>query len=290
MRLRRVVPGAIGIIALGLALGLADRPAESLPIEALVGLLGNDYLLVAVFAVFALLLALPVVLSGRPGALEQADVPDPEFPVAAPPPGASVDEQAGRLRTVLPIVGSSRRREIRVRLRETAIRTVMRTDGCDRRTATERVDGGTWTADRRAAGFLTEGSSSVSTVDWWTMLDWMPAVLGSRTRFERRVERVVDALAAVDSAYSASGGGSGSASDRGTGRDSDRGSERTTARGVDDSTVRGSAAAADRRASSTNGESAPPAGSGEAATDRRAHRHRESTAGHASTRSVEGVR
>ncbi len=282
MRLRRAVPGAIGILALGLALGLADRSAESLPIEALVELLGNDYLLVAVFAVFALLLALPVVLSGRPGALEQADVPDPEFPVAAPPPGASLDEQAGRLQTVLPIVGSAHRREIRVRLRETAIRMVMRTDGCDRRTAVERIDSGTWTADRRAACFLTEGSTGVSTVDWWTMLDWIPMVLGSRTRFERRVERVVDALEAVDSSYIVSRGGPGSApedesdsaSDRGAGRDLNR----------------GSAAAADRRANSTNDQSAPPAGSGEAATDRRAHRRRESTAGHASTRSVEGDR
>ena len=303
MRLRRAVPGAIGILALGLALGLADRSAASNSIEALVELLGNDYLLVAIFAVFALLLALPVVLSGRPGALEQASVPEPEVPVAAPPPGASVDEEAGRLHTVLPIVGSPHRRELRDRLRETAIRTVMRTDGCDRRTATERVDSRTWTADRRAARFLTGGSSGTSNVDWWTLLDWIPAMLGSRTRFERRVERVVDALETVDSAYSGSERGSGSPTERGSGSASEggsggsdggsgsaweRGSRPTTVRGVNGSTDRGSTEAADSRTSSMNGESAPAAGADGSAADRRVHRRRESTGGHASTRSAEG--
>jgi hypothetical protein len=157
MRVRRVTLGLAGAVALVFAVA---GGANAVPVRSLVSALGNDYLLVVAIGGFGLLVAIPVLASGRDGNLVQADMPAPERPVTVPPAGNGFDETVGSWRYRLPLVSREKRAAVEERLRTAAIETVMRAENCSREEATCRVQTGEWTDDPTAAAYL--GGSDVS--------------------------------------------------------------------------------------------------------------------------------
>ncbi|WP_135855423.1 DUF7269 family protein [Halorussus salinus] len=153
MKRYRLVSGAAGVVALGVALALGGGPAGGV-VGALLAALGNDYFVVAAFAGVGLLVALSAVASGGGGALEQTETPTPERPVTAPVAGDAVDDALDSRTALLPVVGDERREELRERLRTVAIETQVRRGDCSREEAERRLDSGTWTDDGEAAAFL----------------------------------------------------------------------------------------------------------------------------------------
>ncbi len=89
MKGRRILFGLSGAIAVVMA--IAGGPG-ALPVRALLSFLGNEYLLVVAIGGFGLLLAIPVLASGRDGNLVQAEMPAPEEPVTVPSAGYTFDE------------------------------------------------------------------------------------------------------------------------------------------------------------------------------------------------------
>jgi len=157
MKGRRITLGLVGVFALVFAVA---GGANAVPIHSLVATLGNDYLLVVAIGGFGVLVAIPVLASGRDGNLVQADMPAPEEPVTVPPAGSGFDETIGSWSYRLPFVGRKHRREVEERLRTAAIETVMRAENCTRSDARQSVESGKWTDDPTAAAYL--GGPSVS--------------------------------------------------------------------------------------------------------------------------------
>lgn len=143
---------AVGVVTI-----VAPAIAAAVPIEAVVALLGNDYILVAAFAGGALLTVLAVLAARAATGLTQASPPEPEEIHNAALFGERFDE-AVAARGLRSLVATDLHRELRARLREAAISTVMREENCTRAEAVERVERGTWTDDSPAARFLA-GSS-----------------------------------------------------------------------------------------------------------------------------------
>lgn len=160
MKRYRIVAGAGGVLALGVALALGGDPAGG-AVEAMVTALGNDYLVVVMFASVGLLVAASALMSGRSDALRQTETPTPERPVTAPAAGNSVDEALASRVALLPVVGETRREELRERLRTAAIEMWVRRGECSREEARKRLDEGTWTDDREAAAFLADRGPGV---------------------------------------------------------------------------------------------------------------------------------
>lgn len=143
------------VFALGVAVIVEPSTAESLPIEPVLELLGNEYVLVAAFGVAAILVVLAVLLARVVSGINQATPPDPEEVHRVPRFGESFDEfvsDAGVRAWLL----TDRHRTIRTRLRDAAITTVIRESNCTRDEARERVERGAWTDDPEAAAFLAE--------------------------------------------------------------------------------------------------------------------------------------
>lgn len=155
MKTRRLLAGVAGVAALCVALATD----AALPVESLVDSVGSDYLVVASVGGAALLLSVPVVLSGRGANLEQTETPDPEWPATAAPAGRELDETRTSLALALPVVGAERRARLRERLRQTAAGAVARSRGCSHRTALTRVEQGEWCSDPVAATFLADGTT-----------------------------------------------------------------------------------------------------------------------------------
>lgn len=151
MSLARRLAVACGALALCLAVLSALGRVD---LTAAVTLLGNDYVFVAAIAAVGGLLALSTALSARRVGRYQARTPDPEGPVSAPTPGHTIDSLLADWRLRVPLVGRSRRRLLRARLRAAVVATLQRVEGCDQETATARVDSGAWTTDRWAGSFL----------------------------------------------------------------------------------------------------------------------------------------
>lgn len=141
--------------ALGVLTIVAPAVADAIPIEAVVALLGNDYILVAVLAGAAVLVVLTVLAVRGVTGIDQTTPPDPEEVHSVPRFGEAFDAviSGGGLRALLT---TERHRQVRTRLREAAIATVMRETNCTRAEARERVERGTWTDDPEAAAFLAE--------------------------------------------------------------------------------------------------------------------------------------
>ncbi len=148
---RRVLFGLSGAVAVVLA--VAGGP-EMLPVRALLSLLGNDYLLVVSIGGFGLLVAIPVLFSGRDGNLVQAEMPAPEEPVTVPAAGYRFDETVASWRYRLPLVGRSQRNTVRDRLRTAAVEMLMRTENYSCEEARGLIDSGEWTDDPVVASYL----------------------------------------------------------------------------------------------------------------------------------------
>ncbi|MBX0294988.1 DUF7269 family protein [Haloarcula nitratireducens] len=147
---------ALGTVALGLA--VVPGAASSLPVEALVEALGNDYFLLGLFGGVALAVLAWMVGRRATGSVTQADPPDPETILDAPRPGEGFDALLG---TTIPRHRDSGETAdaLRERLRTAAVRAEMR-DGRSRERAEERVADGRWTDDPVAGQFLSDDPSS----------------------------------------------------------------------------------------------------------------------------------
>lgn len=155
-----------------------------LPVSGAVERLGNDYLLVALLSVGAIVPGLWITARWAVRGFDQATPPEPERAATGPRPGEGIDRiiDGSMLRTWLFVAEYERVRE---RLRDTAVRTLVRTSDCASETARERVRRGTWTEDREAAAFL--GGDSAPTVSWRTKV---AATLGGEWWFKRASRRV----------------------------------------------------------------------------------------------------
>lgn len=177
VNVRRVVLGLLGVTLMAAAILLGSGLGQLVPVEAAIGLLGNDYVLVAGFAVLAFVLALLVMLSGRPGNVRESTTPDPERAVELPVPGDEFDDAMASRVALVPFVGSISRAGLRDRLRQTTVNWVMREENCARSEAERRVDTGVWTDDEKAALFLARDRSageraSVVLGSWVRLRPW----------------------------------------------------------------------------------------------------------------------
>lgn len=156
----RIVLGVLGslIFVLGVVTVVAPS-AAAVPVRAIVAVVGNDYLLVAILGIPALLLGFIVMaIRGKTG-LDQASPPPPEqvHPVARH--GEPIDDflADGGLGEV---ANSDQQAAMQRRLKSIAVTAVMRADNCTKATARERVETGTWTDQKTAARFLAEAETS----------------------------------------------------------------------------------------------------------------------------------
>ncbi|MFB6140627.1 MAG: DUF58 domain-containing protein [Halosimplex sp.] len=173
---------AVGIAALGLSLVAVVYPGFAA--------FSLDRIVVSVIGALALVQALRVVRSRRHGALDEAATPDPELPVATPPPG---DE----LETVLEAFLDSRRPYYhRTRLREglhsAAVAVLTQYGGYSESEAEEAVATGTWTDDGHAAAFLDSETGPTRSVR-----TRIRDVVSRESSVQRGIRHTVDAIAAA---------------------------------------------------------------------------------------------
>lgn len=149
----------LGIVAfaLGIASIVAPTIAAVVPIAEIRDFFGThyDFILLAILAGVAAFVVVGLVVVRGVTGLNQTTPPRPEEVHSVPTFGAEFDEilSGGRLRTML---RTNHHGDVRSRLREAAITTVMREAGCTRSEALDRVERGTWTDDADAATFLAE--------------------------------------------------------------------------------------------------------------------------------------
>lgn len=188
MNRRRLLLGVAGSLAVGAVSLASGALAGVVPVEALVALLGNDYLFVAAIAGGALLLAL--LLAGQNSGASQVEVPDPEGTVTVPAPGDEFAATVDSWWLAVPFVSEADRRAVRERLRAAAVGAVARTQNCSPTRAADRVREGTWTDDDCAASFLAVDESRGG--------EWLTALGRGQTPFAYRARRTADAIAALD--------------------------------------------------------------------------------------------
>jgi len=197
MKLRRAGLGLVGIAVVAGFLLTDGNVATLLPVDAAVDLLGNDYLLVAAVAAVGLALALLLVLSGRPGNVDEVTTPDPERAVSLPVPGDDFDAAMGSRIALVPFVGGTDRRGMRDRLRGDVVHWLMRSENCSRTEAELKVATGDWTDDPDAALFLADGGrrrdrASAMLRSWLRLRPWV------QVGAHRTARAVVDASEEVD--------------------------------------------------------------------------------------------
>mgnify|MGYP000008005385 CR=1 FL=1 len=142
---------AAGLVAVAVALLIAVRPSTAalLPMEAIVGVLGSDYVVVAVLGVLAVGCAgIALVVRVRRGVTE-ATPPVVEGVQSAISPGAAVDRTAGRS-----LMADNAAVDLRERLRDAAIAATIAATDCSRADARRQVDEGSWTTDQVASAWL----------------------------------------------------------------------------------------------------------------------------------------
>ena len=150
-----VTRSLLAVLALGTAL-LATvllLTNTSIPVDALVSVLGNDYLVLAVVGGVAVVGAMSVQVRRRIGGIDQATPPDTEDVHVVPTLGSDLDDY---LATPLSL-GATEPPGTRSRFFRLAVTVVMQEDGCPRVEAERRVEDGTWTTDPFAAAYLARG-------------------------------------------------------------------------------------------------------------------------------------
>lgn len=147
-----------GLVFLFGVLTVVAPSAAAVPLRALVAAVGNDYVLVAILGIPAILLGLLVIaVRGKTG-LDQATPPPPEQVYPVTRHGQPLDDflADGGLGAV---TGTDSHEAMQNRLKEIAITAVMRSDNCTKATARERVESGAWTDEKAAASFLAEAET-----------------------------------------------------------------------------------------------------------------------------------
>ncbi|MFO7927765.1 hypothetical protein [Natronomonas sp.] len=166
----------LSVLGVGLLVVFVPETEGRLPIEAILSALGSDYVVVAVVGVSAVGLAVLVVVARRIRGVDEASPPPVEGVLSAAYPGSAFDART-----------RASREDRRERLREAAIRATMRSSGCSRGVAEQRVADGDWIDDETAARYLSDGDAGGMS-GWF---DW-----GMRGG-DRAVSRTVDAIERV---------------------------------------------------------------------------------------------
>lgn len=176
--------------ALGVLSVAAPAATGTGTLGQLVGLLGNDFVLVAVLALLAILIVVAVLAGRGVGGLDQATPPDPEDVYRVPKAGEPFDDlvsAGGPLAWVEP----DRHDEVRTRLRKAAVTAVMREANCTQVEAREHVEAGTWTENAEAAAFLTESGTP-------GLAARLTASLRGESPFQRAARTTAAEIAAYD--------------------------------------------------------------------------------------------
>jgi len=184
----KVVIFLLGVIALVASLQVifyGELPVYRSLVGTLEATLGNDYFLVGAIAAVGIFLALIFAYQGRAGTVQQIETPDAEGAQPVPAPGDDFDELVGRSKSWR---AREERKEVRERLRETAVSAVTKKENCPRYAAEHRVETGSWTEDTYAAALL--GDEEAPGLPLLTRLRF--AVGGSS--FGVSVERAVDEI------------------------------------------------------------------------------------------------
>lgn len=150
----RLVAGGLAAFAVALLVTFVPGGEAVVPVEPVVGVLGGDYLLVAVVGVLAVVAVLVLATRRASSRVDQATPPDPEGVQGAPPLGAAFDRRLEEPFELRSLVAGRPRSAVRERLREAATLAVARQDGATREAARRTVEAGQWTDDPVAAMFL----------------------------------------------------------------------------------------------------------------------------------------
>lgn len=179
--------GLLAVLGLSLVIiTFVTPPALEDAVEIGLTILGNDYLLVGVLGLVALVGASLVFATGRSATLQQTDLPNPEHPVRAPSPGAHIDNLLDCWWIDLPVVGRRTRATVREEIRAAALELIRRHVDADPATARRLVETGEWTDDEQAGAFLQP-----------TGRNPFPLAIGvlfPGTAFGRRANRTIRAL------------------------------------------------------------------------------------------------
>lgn len=191
MSLNRTVSTAIGLGVLGLAASILVSPTieARIPTATAVARLGNDYLLLAPLAGFALLAMLGVLLVRTATGVTEATPPEVEG-VTPEAPGQEFD---AALESLPPIEVTDRHQRIHDRLRMAAIAAVAESYNCSRDAAREQLACREWTDDSDAAAFLAD-----ETLDTPPVIHRLESRLRGDDWFDQRVRSAVAALEAVE--------------------------------------------------------------------------------------------
>ncbi|MFC6838463.1 DUF7269 family protein [Halomarina ordinaria] len=160
LRYAVVAVGALGFVG-ALAVLAVPSLAGALPVEAAIEAAGSDYQLLAVFGGLAAVALLGMLVVRAVGRVEQADPPTPETVEGVPVVGSELDAVVADGLGLRATLFSDEPDRLRERLREEAVRTLMRVENCPRAQAERRVDEGSWTDDAAAAAFLAGGRAPV---------------------------------------------------------------------------------------------------------------------------------
>lgn len=149
MNVARFLLAGLGVLAASFALAV-PATGITIPVDALVSALGNDYLVVAAVGGVAVVAATSVQVSRRVGGISQASPPETEDVHAVPTLGSDFDAFLDR-----PLgFGAADAERFQSMLTRLAVTTVVAESGCSQAAARERVEDGTWTEDPLAAAVL----------------------------------------------------------------------------------------------------------------------------------------
>ncbi|MFB6171111.1 MAG: hypothetical protein ABEJ23_01155 [Haloarculaceae archaeon] len=146
------------LVGVGVLTVAASLVAGRLPVGAATSALGGSYLLVAAIGAGMLVVVALALVARGIGGIDQTTPPDPEGVADVPTPGTGFDEFVDGRVSLRERFTGDRHEQVRTRLTDAAVTTLMRTEGLSRDGAAERVERGTWTDDRAASAFLAEGT------------------------------------------------------------------------------------------------------------------------------------
>lgn len=181
-----LVGGAV--FALGALILLSPGLASAVPVGGLVEALGGPWVFVASFGVLGLVVVITVLLARGIQGIDESTPPDPERVYRVPSPGQSFDEFVGTGVSIRERLFGDRHEQIRQRVRQTALSTLMRTEGMSRQEAKTAIRKGTWTDDSVAASFLSRRQTPGTG-------ERIAAALGSESSFQRGARRAAQAIA-----------------------------------------------------------------------------------------------
>lgn len=186
-RRRALLVGTV-LFAFGIVLAFDRTAAAILPVEWLVVLLGDRYLVAGLIGLLALIAGMVVLVRRAADGYDRATPPTTELAPTGTPPGAEIDAVLDDGLGVRDHLRGDPRRTVRDHLRRAATATVTHTDRCPRADARERVASGEWTDDQVAATFLSDHRAVLSPVQ--RLVDALPGM----SRYRRRVRRTANAI------------------------------------------------------------------------------------------------